>query len=135
MRSVLRLRAFGVHSYANTEKLNLVICSMYQKLETILVKDGAQRLKQVLHSFNASLMSKLGSDVPIVLTSTQEKGESRMGQDLGCRPVIHSLPFQATNAFFFVPCCVGSYNISQEQDPSTQESWSGPTAISAFLLH
>ncbi|GBN48099.1 hypothetical protein AVEN_221528-1 [Araneus ventricosus] len=32
MRSVLRFRAFSVHSYANTEKLHLVICSMYQKL-------------------------------------------------------------------------------------------------------
>ncbi|GBO19877.1 hypothetical protein AVEN_238266-1 [Araneus ventricosus] len=32
MRSVLRLRAFSVHSYANTEKLHLVICSTYQKL-------------------------------------------------------------------------------------------------------
>ncbi|GBM30406.1 hypothetical protein AVEN_220999-1 [Araneus ventricosus] len=32
MRSVLRLRAFSVHSYANTENLHLVICSMYQKL-------------------------------------------------------------------------------------------------------
>ncbi|GBN15461.1 hypothetical protein AVEN_133022-1 [Araneus ventricosus] len=32
MRSALRLRGFSVHSYANTEKLHLVICSMYQKL-------------------------------------------------------------------------------------------------------
>ncbi|GBN68101.1 hypothetical protein AVEN_213386-1 [Araneus ventricosus] len=31
--SVLRLREFSsVHSYANSEKLHLVICSMYQKL-------------------------------------------------------------------------------------------------------
>ncbi|GBM74518.1 hypothetical protein AVEN_58392-1 [Araneus ventricosus] len=30
--SVLRLRAFSVHSYANTEKPHLVICSTYQKL-------------------------------------------------------------------------------------------------------
>ncbi|GBN85603.1 Ankyrin-2, partial [Araneus ventricosus] len=37
MRSVLRLRAFSVHSYANTEKLHLVICSMYQKLAPELV--------------------------------------------------------------------------------------------------
>ncbi|GBN79224.1 hypothetical protein AVEN_247655-1 [Araneus ventricosus] len=35
MRSVLRLRAFSVHSYANTEKLHLVICSTYQKFGTI----------------------------------------------------------------------------------------------------
>ncbi|GBM73660.1 hypothetical protein AVEN_133833-1 [Araneus ventricosus] len=33
MRSVLLLRAFSVHSCANTEKLHLVICSMYQKLD------------------------------------------------------------------------------------------------------
>ncbi|GBO08827.1 hypothetical protein AVEN_208005-1 [Araneus ventricosus] len=33
MRSVLRLRALSVHSYVNPEKLHLVICSMYQKLE------------------------------------------------------------------------------------------------------
>ncbi|GBM93889.1 hypothetical protein AVEN_171366-1 [Araneus ventricosus] len=45
----------------------------------ILVKIGFQRLKEVLHSLNASLMSMLGSDVPIVLTSMQEKGESLMG--------------------------------------------------------
>ncbi|GBM25113.1 hypothetical protein AVEN_258670-1, partial [Araneus ventricosus] len=29
---VLRLRAFGVHSYANTENLHLVICSTLKKL-------------------------------------------------------------------------------------------------------
>ncbi|GBO27804.1 hypothetical protein AVEN_87205-1 [Araneus ventricosus] len=38
MRSVLRLRAFSVHSYANTEKLHLAICSMYQKLDESLIR-------------------------------------------------------------------------------------------------
>ncbi|GBN13538.1 hypothetical protein AVEN_33146-1 [Araneus ventricosus] len=37
--------------------------------ETILVEIGAQRLKEVLHSLNSSLMSMFESGVPIVLTS------------------------------------------------------------------
>ncbi|GBL82221.1 hypothetical protein AVEN_252408-1 [Araneus ventricosus] len=50
------------------------------------VKIGAQRLKEVLHSLNASLMSIFDSDVLVVLTSIKEKGESLMRQDRGCRP-------------------------------------------------
>ncbi|GBN56179.1 hypothetical protein AVEN_82275-1 [Araneus ventricosus] len=53
--------------------------------ESILVEIGAQRLKEVLHSINANLMRMFGSEVPIVLTSMQERGESLMGQDWGCR--------------------------------------------------
>ncbi|GBN16202.1 hypothetical protein AVEN_260873-1 [Araneus ventricosus] len=52
MRSVLRLRAFSVHSYANTEKLHLVICSMYQKLALIrlqeLLKDPIIKQRRVV---------------------------------------------------------------------------------------
>ncbi|GBO24082.1 hypothetical protein AVEN_40221-1, partial [Araneus ventricosus] len=47
---------------------------------------GGERLKGVLHSLNASLMSMIGNDVPIVPTSMQEKGENLMGQDRDCRP-------------------------------------------------
>ncbi|GBM70038.1 hypothetical protein AVEN_174537-1 [Araneus ventricosus] len=88
-------------------------------------------MKEVL---NASLMSLFGSDVPVVLTSMQEKDASLMGQDRGCRPVIQSLPSQARSVFFCAPCCVGSCIIVQEQDPSTQDPWSGPTAPSDFLF-
>ncbi|GBM10941.1 hypothetical protein AVEN_139277-1 [Araneus ventricosus] len=61
-----------------------------------------------------------GSDVPTVLTSLQQKVESLMN---GCKigaldQVIQSLPYQATNVFFFVPCCVRSYIIVQEQNLS-----------------
>ncbi|GBM86003.1 hypothetical protein AVEN_147105-1 [Araneus ventricosus] len=44
--------------------------------ETILVKLGAHRLKEVLHSLNTNLISMFGRDVPIALSSMLEKGES-----------------------------------------------------------
>ncbi|GBM74875.1 hypothetical protein AVEN_212318-1 [Araneus ventricosus] len=50
------------------------------------LKIGAQLLRKVLHSLYASLMSMFESDVRIVLTSMQEKGESLIGQDRGCWP-------------------------------------------------
>ncbi|GBM44310.1 hypothetical protein AVEN_244501-1 [Araneus ventricosus] len=92
---------------------------------------GAQQLMEVLLSLNASLMSMFGGDVPIVLISMQEKGESLIGQDRSCRL---GDPSQATNMFFYVPCCVRSCIIVQEQNPSTQEPWSGHTAPSDFHL-
>ncbi|GBN46626.1 hypothetical protein AVEN_222855-1 [Araneus ventricosus] len=57
-----------------------------QFLETILVKIGDQRLTEVLHSLNAILMNMCGSEAPTVLTLMQEKGESLIRQDRGCRP-------------------------------------------------
>ncbi|GBN55645.1 hypothetical protein AVEN_187632-1 [Araneus ventricosus] len=53
-----------------------------------------------------------GSDVSIVLTSMQEKGESMMCKIGAVGWVIHFLPSQATNVLFCVPCCVGSCIIS-----------------------
>ncbi|GBN99833.1 hypothetical protein AVEN_258567-1 [Araneus ventricosus] len=70
-----------------------------------------------------------GSDVPIVLTSIvtcvslsevtfqcTKKVKVRWGKIGAEGRVIQSLPSQATNAFFCVPCCVGSSIIVQEQD-------------------
>ncbi|GBM10004.1 hypothetical protein AVEN_23992-1 [Araneus ventricosus] len=75
-------------------------------------------------------MSMLGSDIPIVLTLVQQKGESLMGQDRDCRSGEPISPIPGDECVLYVPCCVGSCIIIQEQNPSTQESWSGPTALS-----
>ncbi|GBM87491.1 hypothetical protein AVEN_211642-1 [Araneus ventricosus] len=74
------------------------------------------------------------SDVPIVLTSIQEEGECLMEQDRGCRPGDQISPTHSDESFFCVPCCGRSCIIVQEQNPSTQEPWSGPTAPSHFHL-
>ncbi|GBM13540.1 hypothetical protein AVEN_71889-1 [Araneus ventricosus] len=50
MRSVLRLRAFSVHSFANTEKLHLVICSMYQKLGSFIHIEESRETKKCAYT-------------------------------------------------------------------------------------
>ncbi|GBM20929.1 hypothetical protein AVEN_253729-1 [Araneus ventricosus] len=55
------------------------VVQLNQFEETMLVKIGAQRLKEALHSLNANLI------VPIVLTSMQGKVESLIRQDQDCR--------------------------------------------------
>ncbi|GBL88100.1 hypothetical protein AVEN_133746-1 [Araneus ventricosus] len=69
-----------------------------------------------------------GSDTAIVLTSMQEKDESLMRQDRDCRRRDPISPIPGEECVLLCPCCVGSCIIVQEQSPSTQESWSGPTA-------
>ncbi|GBN86011.1 hypothetical protein AVEN_81513-1 [Araneus ventricosus] len=73
-----------------------------------------------------------GSDVPIVLASMQEKGESLIEQDRGCRPGDPISPIPDDECVFCVPFCVGSCIIVREQNPSNQEPWSGPAAPSDF---
>ncbi|GBM74879.1 hypothetical protein AVEN_212321-1 [Araneus ventricosus] len=90
------------------------------------LKIGAQLLRKVLHRLYASLMSMFESDVRIVLTSKGKIGA--VGR------VIQCLPSEAKNVFICVPRCVVSCVIVEEQNPSTQEPWSGPTAPSDFHL-
>ncbi|GBN88231.1 hypothetical protein AVEN_141710-1 [Araneus ventricosus] len=94
------------------------ICRTVQSISflPILVKSGSQTEREFFTA--AAPLHCFGSDVPIVLTSLQEKGESLMGQARDVGQVIHCLPAQATNVFFRAPCCVGSCIIMQEQNPS-----------------
>ncbi|GBO39143.1 hypothetical protein AVEN_83233-1 [Araneus ventricosus] len=68
---------------------------------------------------NASLMSMLGSDVSIVRTSIQEKGESLMGQDRDCRP--GDPPRRRMCSF--VSLAVGGLHYRLRKKTSTQEPW------------
>ncbi|GBM14072.1 hypothetical protein AVEN_209961-1 [Araneus ventricosus] len=81
--SFLSYRTFNRYSFTD---IDTFVVPRNQFQETILVKIGAHRLKEVLHSLNASVMSVFAGDDPIVLTSMQEKGESLIGQDRGARP-------------------------------------------------
>ncbi|GBM19568.1 hypothetical protein AVEN_369-1 [Araneus ventricosus] len=58
-----------------------------------------------------------GSDVPIVLTSMQEKGESLMGKNGAGGRVIQFPPSQATNVFFFSPLLCGSLHYRPRAKP------------------
>ncbi|GBN39320.1 hypothetical protein AVEN_167742-1 [Araneus ventricosus] len=64
-----------------------------------------------------------GSDVPIVLTSMQEKGESLMRQDQGCRPGDPMSTIPGDEYVICVPCCVGILHYRPKTKPSAQEPW------------
>ncbi|GBL84309.1 hypothetical protein AVEN_118680-1 [Araneus ventricosus] len=87
-----------------------------------MVKICAQQLKEVLHSLNASLMSMFGSDVPIELTSMQEKGENLMGQDRHCRGVDPIYPIPGDECVLLCTFLGGVLHYNRRTNPSTQET-------------
>ncbi|GBM43105.1 hypothetical protein AVEN_269920-1 [Araneus ventricosus] len=67
-------------------------------------------------------MSMFGSGVPIVLTSIQEKGESLMGQDRGCRPGDPISPIQGEECVVLCSLLCGALHYRPKTKPlSTQE--------------
>ncbi|GBN95379.1 hypothetical protein AVEN_144829-1 [Araneus ventricosus] len=89
-------------------------------------------MKEVLHRF--------GSDVPIALTSMQEKGESLMGQDRVCMPGDPISPIPGDECVLLCPLLCGVLHYRQRTKTLEAYCHSCSLAISlrsvfTFFLH
>ncbi|GBM20978.1 hypothetical protein AVEN_87940-1 [Araneus ventricosus] len=67
-----------------------------------------------------------GSDVPIVLTSMQEKDENLIGQDQGCRPGTPTSPIQGYECVLLCPLLCGVFHYRPRTKPLNSRALNGP---------